>query len=65
LVAGQREPLLQPAVLRPRRLEPALVEHHPREREVGVVVAFEHRLEVDVDVRLGGQAVVITQEAQR
>ena len=64
--AGGGEPAFQPAVVPPARggLEAGLVGEHPEEDEVGVDLALEEGLEVELDVGLAGEADVVAQEAQ-
>ena len=45
-------------------LHPALMGDQPEEREVGVGLAVEDRLEVELDVGLAGERRVVAQDAQ-
>ena len=64
LLPPQARPALQPALLGPLRLHAALVAEHPEHREVGVELALEDRLQVDLHVGLPGQAPVVPEDAQ-
>lgn len=57
-------PALQPAVLRAVRFDAGLVQQEPENGEVRVQLAPEHRLEVELHVRLPGEAHVVAEEAK-
>ena len=64
---GFTGPLLQPAGLRPvvsARCKPGGVGDEPDEHEVGVDLAREHRLEVELEIRLARQRLAVPQDAE-
>ena len=67
LLVGDLGPLLQPAGLRPlglARREARGVRHEPEQDEVGIDLAGEHGLEVELEKRLARQGLVVAQDAQ-
>ena len=67
LLLGFAGPLLQPAGLGPLALarhEARGMHDEPQQHEVRVDLAGEHRLEVELDIRLAGQGLVVPQDAQ-
>jgi hypothetical protein len=64
LVPRALEPGLQPALGRLLRLDPTLVADQPEEAEVGEELPLHDGLEIELDVRLPGEAVVVAEEAQ-
>jgi len=54
-------PALEPALLRPLRLQAGLVAEEPEEDEVGVDLALHHRLQVELDVGLAGEGGVVAE----
>ena len=63
LPAALRPPL-EPALLGPVGLDAGLVADEPQQREVGVDLAGEHRLEVELHVRLAGERDVVAEHAE-
>jgi len=60
-------PLLQPACLGPfalPRCEARCVSHEPQEHEVGVDLARENRIEIELEPGLPGQRLVVPEDAQ-
>ena len=57
-------PALEPALLGLVGLDAGLVADEPEEHEVGVDLAGEHRLEVELEVRLAGERDVVAQDAE-
>lgn len=57
-------PPLKPALFGFGGLHPGFVAVEPQQREVGVDLATQHRLEVELHVRLTGEADVVAQHAQ-
>ena len=67
LLLGLAGPLLQPAGLGPLALaghEARGVHDEPQQHEVGVDLAGEHRLQVELQVRLARQRLAVPQDAQ-
>ena len=67
LLLGFAGPLLQPAGLGPlalARYETRGVHDEPQQHDVRIDLAGEHRLEVELDVRLARQRLVVPQDAQ-
>jgi hypothetical protein len=64
VLAGGAGPALEPAVLRALGLDPRLVADEPQQHEVGVDLAGEHRLEVELEVRLAGERDAVAQHAK-
>ena len=64
-VCGLLRPALEPALVRALALEARLVADEPEEDEVGVGLAVQHRLEVELDVGLAGERGVVAEQAQR
>ena len=62
--ANQSRALASASMARQRAIIPRLVAQQPEQREVGVHLAIEHRLQVELDVGLAGQANVVAQDAQ-
>ena len=64
---GLSRPLLQPAGLGPApgaRHEARGMDRQPQQDEVGVDLAFEHRLEIELEECLAGQRLAVAQHAQ-
>ncbi len=67
LLVGDLGPLLQPAGLRPLGLargEARGVGHEPEQDEVGIDLAGEHGLEVELEEGLAREGLVVAQDAQ-
>ena len=67
LLVGELGPLLQPAGLGPlalARREARGVGHEPEQDEVGIDLAGEHGLEVELEKRLAREGLVVAQDAQ-
>ena len=64
VLVGGPGPALEPALLGSVGLDARLVADEPQQHEVGVDLAGEHRLEVELDVRLAGERDAVAQHAQ-
>ena len=64
MLLGGLRPLLQPALGRAFGFDPRLVAQQPEQGEVGVDLAVHHRFEVELHVRLAGQAGVVAEDPQ-
>ncbi|CAB4881826.1 unannotated protein [freshwater metagenome] len=66
-LGSTRAPPLEPAIGRHSPLghfDPRLMKHHEHQGEVAEHLAVEHALEIELDVRLSGQAGGVAQEPQ-
>ena len=64
VLAGGAGPALEPAVLGALGLDARLVADEPEQHEVGVDLAGEHRLEVELEVRLAGERDAVAEHAE-
>ena len=64
LLLGRLRPLFEPAIVGLFGLDSRLVTQPPHEGEVGVDLALEHRLKVELNIGLSGQPAVVAQDTQ-
>jgi len=64
LLLRQPGPALQPALFGPAGLDARLVAEKPEQDEIGIDLALHHRLEVEFNPGLAGEADIVAQDAQ-